>query len=353
MRRLAQALLRLRHYLPPSLAPAGQSLTKIETLRLAIRYIAHLSALLGLSEEALARQRGAAPRHCPLCPQGLGCCQTPDPRLHLPTPAPQDALPPGTVGWGSPPMVGTPLELHGAPGMGTGAWGSPPCGLAAGTPPEVLGAPDMGVEAWGSPPHIPVARMPLELHRTPGSTSGSWSSPLYSLGAVTSLDPPWRCTMATGTGTASSCCLEPAAPPPASWGRTDGYRGPWDPMRGSQLPAHRQVPTAPSPVQPLLLHPPWGWGRARGWGGRGVDAPHGVRAGLHLQIPLHAMARVSAWAGGHSMVSAEPDSQPGCGAQGAGQGTQCCPTVTHLTELFPHSSAAHRPWTGSSPQPAM
>ncbi|OPJ70261.1 hypothetical protein AV530_019450 [Patagioenas fasciata monilis] len=48
MRRLAQALLQLRHYLPPALAPAGQSLTKIETLRLAIRYIAHLSALLGL-----------------------------------------------------------------------------------------------------------------------------------------------------------------------------------------------------------------------------------------------------------------------------------------------------------------
>ncbi|KAK2539320.1 mesoderm posterior protein 2-like [Columba livia] len=54
MRRLAQALLRLRHYLPPTLAPAGQSLTKIETLRLAIRYIAHLSALLGLSEEELS-----------------------------------------------------------------------------------------------------------------------------------------------------------------------------------------------------------------------------------------------------------------------------------------------------------
>uniref|UniRef100_A0A8B9MJD3 BHLH domain-containing protein n=1 Tax=Accipiter nisus TaxID=211598 RepID=A0A8B9MJD3_9AVES len=216
MRRLARALLRLRHYLPPALAPAGQSLTKIETLRLAIRYIAHLSALLGLSEEALARQQGAPPRHCPLCPQGLGCCQTPDPRLHLPTSAPQDALPPGTVGWGSPPMVGTPLELHGAPDMGTGAWGSPPCGLAAGTPPEVLGVPDTGMEAWGSPPYIPVARTPLELHRTPGSTSGSWSSPLYSPGAVTSLDPPWRRTMAMGTGTASSCCLEPAAPPPAS-----------------------------------------------------------------------------------------------------------------------------------------
>uniref|UniRef100_A0A8B9T8W5 BHLH domain-containing protein n=1 Tax=Anas platyrhynchos TaxID=8839 RepID=A0A8B9T8W5_ANAPL len=90
MRRLAQALHRLRHYLPPALAPAGQSLTKIETLRLAIRYIAHLSALLGLSEEALARRRGAAPRHCPLCPQGLGCCQPPP----APAPAPPPQTPP-------------------------------------------------------------------------------------------------------------------------------------------------------------------------------------------------------------------------------------------------------------------
>ncbi|XP_050834498.1 mesoderm posterior protein 1-like, partial [Serinus canaria] len=82
MRRLAQALLRLRHYLPPALAPAGQTLTKIETLRLATRYIAHLSALLGLG-------RGApAPRHCPLCPRGLGCCQDTDPR---------DASPPGAA----------------------------------------------------------------------------------------------------------------------------------------------------------------------------------------------------------------------------------------------------------------
>ncbi|XP_029869875.1 mesoderm posterior protein 2-like [Aquila chrysaetos chrysaetos] len=268
MRRLAQALLQLRHYLPPALAPAGQSLTKIETLRLAIRYIAHLSALLGLSEEALARQRGAAPRHCPLCPQGLGCCQTPDPRLHLLTPAPRDALPPGTVGWGSPPMVGTPLELHGAPGMGTGAWGSPPCGPAAGTPPEVLGAPDTGMEAWGSPPYLPVTGTPPELHRTPGSISGSWSSPLYSLGAVTSLEPPWRRAMATGTGTASSCCLEPAAPPqPPGAGLTD-TGAPRTPVRGSQLPVHRQVPTPPSPAQPLLLHPP-------GVGGESGDGQEG------------------------------------------------------------------------------
>lgn len=47
MRRLAQALHALRRYLPASVAPPGQSLTKIETLRLAIRYIGHLSQLLG------------------------------------------------------------------------------------------------------------------------------------------------------------------------------------------------------------------------------------------------------------------------------------------------------------------
>ncbi|NXN64544.1 MESP1 protein, partial [Himantopus himantopus] len=190
MRRLAQALLRLRHYLPPALAPAGQSLTKIETLRLAIRYIAHLSALLGLSEEALARRRGAAPRHCPLCPQGLGCCQSPDPRLHPPAPAPRDASPPGTVGWGSPPVAGTTPELHGAPGMGTGPWGSPPCGSAAGTPPEVLGVPDMGMGAWGSPPYIPATGTPLELHEAVASNASSWLSPPHCTGAGAPPDLP-------------------------------------------------------------------------------------------------------------------------------------------------------------------
>ncbi|XP_072726314.1 uncharacterized protein [Ciconia boyciana] len=245
MRRLARALLRLRHYLPPALAPAGQSLTKIETLRLAIRYIAHLSALLGLSEEALARRRGAAPRHCPLCPQGLGCCQPPDLRLHPPAPAPRGASPPGTVGWGSPPLAGTPPELHGAPDMGTGAWGSPRCGPAAGAPPEVLGVPDMGTGAWGSPPYIPAAGTPSELHGTPGSVSGSWSSPPCSLGAGTPLEPPQRCATATGTGMASSGCLEPAAhPQPPGAGTTD-TGPPGTPVRGSQLPAHCQLGDVP------------------------------------------------------------------------------------------------------------
>ncbi|XP_061622283.1 mesoderm posterior aa [Phyllopteryx taeniolatus] len=57
MRDLTKALHHLRSYLPPSLAPSGQTLTKIETLRLAVRYISFLSAQLGLSEEALEQRR--------------------------------------------------------------------------------------------------------------------------------------------------------------------------------------------------------------------------------------------------------------------------------------------------------
>ncbi|XP_037691275.1 mesoderm posterior protein 1 [Choloepus didactylus] len=103
MRTLARALHELRRFLPPSVAPAGQNLTKIETLRLAIRYIGHLSAVLGLSEESLQRGRRrcnnpASPRGCPLCPDGG------------PAQAQAQALDPGpgSVGsaaacWGSPP----------------------------------------------------------------------------------------------------------------------------------------------------------------------------------------------------------------------------------------------------------
>lgn len=59
MRDLTKALQHLRTYLPPSVAPAGQTLTKIETLRLTIRYVAHLSAQLGLTQEVL-EQRGSS-----------------------------------------------------------------------------------------------------------------------------------------------------------------------------------------------------------------------------------------------------------------------------------------------------
>lgn len=57
MRDLTKALHHLRSYLPPSVVPAGQNLTKIETLRLTIRYISHLSAQLGLNEEVLFQRR--------------------------------------------------------------------------------------------------------------------------------------------------------------------------------------------------------------------------------------------------------------------------------------------------------
>ncbi|XP_071198239.1 mesoderm posterior protein 2-like [Salvelinus alpinus] len=57
MRDLTKALHHLRTYLPPSVAPPEQTLTKIETLRLTISYISHLSAQLGLSEEALCQRK--------------------------------------------------------------------------------------------------------------------------------------------------------------------------------------------------------------------------------------------------------------------------------------------------------
>ncbi|XP_039218126.1 mesoderm posterior protein 1-like [Crotalus tigris] len=71
MRRLAQALHALRRYLPASVAPAGQSLTKIETLRLAIRYIGHLSALLGLGPEPRPPPHLPEPRLAPAAPARL------------------------------------------------------------------------------------------------------------------------------------------------------------------------------------------------------------------------------------------------------------------------------------------
>ncbi|KAL1271838.1 hypothetical protein QQF64_030854 [Cirrhinus molitorella] len=59
MRDLTKALHHLRTYLPPSVAPVGQTLTKIETLRLTIRYISFLSAQLGLSEEELSHRKNS------------------------------------------------------------------------------------------------------------------------------------------------------------------------------------------------------------------------------------------------------------------------------------------------------
>uniref|UniRef100_A0A452HKL6 BHLH domain-containing protein n=1 Tax=Gopherus agassizii TaxID=38772 RepID=A0A452HKL6_9SAUR len=109
MRNLSKALHTLRRYLPPSVAPAGQSLTKIETLRLAIRYISHLSELLGLSEETLAQRREGPRRHCQLCPEGLGCCQARTPGLRAASPAPWEGSPPfASSPWAAPPQRQVP-----------------------------------------------------------------------------------------------------------------------------------------------------------------------------------------------------------------------------------------------------
>ncbi|XP_075432368.1 uncharacterized protein LOC142469325 [Ascaphus truei] len=79
MRSLSKALQNLRRYLPPGVAPVGKNLTKIETLRLTIRYISHLSEVLGLDEETLIKRGEAETRKCNMCPAGLSCCQD---RMH-------------------------------------------------------------------------------------------------------------------------------------------------------------------------------------------------------------------------------------------------------------------------------
>ncbi|KAI5607657.1 mesoderm posterior aa [Silurus asotus] len=65
MRDLTKALQHLRTYLPPSVAPAGQMLTKIETLRLTIQYISYLSAQLELGKEEAVHGSPSAPMQAP------------------------------------------------------------------------------------------------------------------------------------------------------------------------------------------------------------------------------------------------------------------------------------------------
>ncbi|KAM4749029.1 uncharacterized protein WCC33_006450 [Rhinophrynus dorsalis] len=79
MRNLSTALQNLRRYLPPAVAPVGKTLTKIETLRLTIRYISHLSEVLGLDEETLIKRREESIQRSSMCPIGLSCCQD---RMH-------------------------------------------------------------------------------------------------------------------------------------------------------------------------------------------------------------------------------------------------------------------------------
>lgn len=63
MRDLTKALHNLRTFLPPFVAPAGQTLTKIETLRLAIRYISYLSSQLDLQMSYCQNTQLRSPHH--------------------------------------------------------------------------------------------------------------------------------------------------------------------------------------------------------------------------------------------------------------------------------------------------
>ncbi|XP_021514609.1 mesoderm posterior protein 2 [Meriones unguiculatus] len=153
MRTLARALQELRRFLPPSVAPAGQSLTKIETLRLAIRYIGHLSAVLGLSEDGLRRRRrrsadAASSHRCPLCPDGD-------------SPSQAQMLGPG---------------LGSAISSGV-SWGSPPACPGPRVSPENLGSRIPYVDPWVTPPYCPQIQSPLHqsLERAPDTPQ--WTPP--------------------------------------------------------------------------------------------------------------------------------------------------------------------------------
>lgn len=183
MRTLARALLELRRFLPPSVAPAGRSLTKIETLRLAIRYIGHLSAVLGLGEDSLRRRRPrprgsdeAAARGCPLCPDG-GPAQA-----QTPTPTPARGPMPGSAAPAAP-----------------GPWGSPPGGPGGPAAPECLGSRPPDVGPWVPPPYCPGTqslppvsqpRAPAAAPRTQPAASWGARTPGERRGAATPWAPP-------------------------------------------------------------------------------------------------------------------------------------------------------------------
>ncbi|KAM5291793.1 mesoderm posterior protein 2 [Ctenodactylus gundi] len=140
MRTLARALHELRRFLPASVAPAGQNLTKIETLRLAIRYIGHLSAVLGLGNDSLQYQQrrrrrgdaGLSPRGCPLCPESSA----------------------GARSWGSPPACPGPTAAA-----------------------DNLGSRLSDMGPWESPPYCPKIQSPApqSLARAPGPSL--WTPP--------------------------------------------------------------------------------------------------------------------------------------------------------------------------------
>ncbi|XP_031240207.1 mesoderm posterior protein 2 [Mastomys coucha] len=165
MRTLARALQELRRFLPPSVAPAGQTLTKIETLRLAIRYIGHLSALLGLSEDGLRRRRrrsadAAFSHRCPQCPDGGSPSQA-----QMLGPGQGSAISSG-VAWGCLPACPGPLIS-----------------------PENLGSRLSNVDPWVTPPYCPQIQSPLHQSLERAADTSHWAPPQACPGMQISPEP--------------------------------------------------------------------------------------------------------------------------------------------------------------------
>ncbi|MBZ3880065.1 Mesoderm posterior protein 2 [Sciurus carolinensis] len=200
MRTLARALHELRSFLPPSVAPAGQSLTKIETLRLAIRYIGHLSAVLGLSEDSLqCRRRWRAEAVSP-----QGCALYPD---------------------GGPPQVQTRAP---DPGLGTApcagqCWGSPLSYSGSGAVAESPGSRVSNRDSWvtppycpkiQSPPHNPLGRVPDAVLWTPPQTCpGKQTSPELQNPAAPWTPPAELAAVYQGISVSPESCLSLGSPP--------------------------------------------------------------------------------------------------------------------------------------------
>ncbi|XP_002825857.3 mesoderm posterior protein 2 [Pongo abelii] len=214
MRTLARALHELRRFLPPSVAPAGQSLTKIETLRLAIRYIGHLSAVLGLSEESLQcrrRQRGDAgsPRGCPLCPD------------RGPAEAQTQAEGQGQgQGQGQGPRPGLVSAV-----LAEASWGSPSACPGAQAAPERLGRGVHDTDPWATPPYCPKIQSPPYSSQGTTSDASLWTPPQGCPWTQSSPEPrnppvPWTTPPATlelaavyqGLSVSPESCLSLGAP---------------------------------------------------------------------------------------------------------------------------------------------
>lgn len=179
MRTLARALHELRRFLPPSVAPIGQNLTKIETLRLAIRYIGHLSALLGLSEDSLRRRRrrsadAAFSHRCPQCPDDS---------------SPSQAQ-----------MLGPSLGSDISSGL---SWGCLPACPGPLISPENLGSRISNVDPWVTPPYCSQIQSPLHQSLERAADTSHWAPPHACPGMQISPEPRNK----TGHWTAST---EPA-----------------------------------------------------------------------------------------------------------------------------------------------